>query len=266
MRTSLIGSRGYMLLEFERPIVCFDVETTGTNFDRDRIVQLALIKLYPGGEMNEWQSLFNPGIPIPIESSKIHGITDEQVANMPSFKDQAAILVKGFEGCDVMGYNVDFDIGMVRKEMSRIKGPDPFTGARIIDVFRLYTLKNPRTLSDCYREYTGKELEGAHDAMVDVRATIEAFEGQLRKHEDLPRRVRKLTDLLSTPTNPNAIDPQGKIIWRNGEACIGFGKHNGTPLNQVDKGYLEWILKGQFSPEVHAIVGDALKGVYPTRD
>jgi DNA polymerase-3 subunit epsilon len=126
-------------------------------------------------------------------------------------------------------------------------------------------MMHPRNLTAAYREYCGKELEGAHDALVDVRATVEVLNGQLERHKELPRRVRKLAEMLATPTNKNAIDPAGKFIWRDGEAHIAFGKHNGTPLKDLDRSYLEWMLKGQFSPEVHVIVQDALKGQYPER-
>lgn len=254
-----------MTLEIERPAICFDTETTGPNPEQDRIVQLGLVKLYPSGEHSEWETLVNPGIPIAPEIAEIHGITDDMVSKAPTFNEIAPKIVSGFLGCDIIGYNVEFDIDMVRAEMKRIRGaPDPFEGARIVDVFHIYRSNFPRRLENAVEEYLGEKMEGAHDALVDAKYTLRVLLGQIVRHE-LPKRLSPLRDQIYRP-KPGQLDSRGKLVWRFGEATLAFGKYNGRKLRDVPRDYLTWAVnKGDFPSEVKVILRDALQGRFPSR-
>jgi len=167
-------------------------------------------------------------------------------------------------GIDFCGYNVLFDLKMLRAEMLRAGVTWTYEGAAVVDAHRIYQILEPRDLTSAYARYVGRPREDAHDAGVDVRDTEEVLAGQLAAAPHLPRTVAELA-ALCWPRDPNAVDVAGKIMWRGGEACIAFGKHNGTSLKSVDKGYLQWVLKGDFAADTKRICEDALSGVYPTR-
>jgi DNA polymerase-3 subunit epsilon len=253
------------LLRLERPIAVIDLESTGVLVTMDRIVQIALTIHYPHREPIPWVQLINPGLP--ILNAAIHRITDERVAEAPFFKQVAPALAPKLTNLDFAGYNVTFDLKLLRAEMQRAgvawewETPD----IKVIDAQRIYQIKSPRTLSAAYDEYCGGDLEGAHDAGVDVRATEAVLAGQLTRHADLPRTVKELGDLCYPPSK-DGLDRAGKLVWRGGEACIGFGKHAGKPLKTVEKNYLEWILKNEFPADLTAIVEAALRGTFPTSE
>lgn len=251
------------LLTLTRPLAVLDVESTGTNPEQDRIVQIAITLHYPAKDPVPWSSLVNPTVPIPAESTAVHHLTDEMVKTAHTFKIMAPKLAKALSNVDFCGFNVTFDLRMLKVEMARAGETWNYESAAIIDAFQIYRINHPRTLSAAHIEYVGEPFPDAHDAGVDVAATERVLAGQLSRHT-LPRTVAELA-AYCWPKAADAVDAQRKFMWRGGEACIAFGKHQGTPLRQMDKGYLKWMLAGSFSDETKRIVEDALSGAYPER-
>lgn len=247
------------------PLIVIDLETTGLHKKVDRIVQIALIKLYPDGKENPWSSFVNPGIPIPPEVTETHKITDETVRDSPTFAKLAPELARGFEGCDFAGYNVWFDLGFLEAEFARLTKKKIING-RVFDAYDIYRHYYPRTLTAAVEEYMGVELNGAHDAAVDVRATLNVIEAQLRRHPDLPQSIEEIHRKFSETPQDNWVDPDGKCYWRYGEATINFGDKAGTKLRDMEPGYLRWILNKEFPEPFKQICRDALEGVYPKRN
>lgn len=255
-----------MPLKLTRPLVCFDVETTGTDPKTDRIVQLGLVKTYPDGRVTEWETLVNPRIAIPPEVTAVHGITDEMVRDAPPFPRVAPMIVAGFRDCDIAGYNVTFDLRFLKEELLRCGAPldAGLLDGYVVDGYRIFKEKEPHDLTTAVAKYLGTDHQGAHTALADARATLGVIEAQIA-HYGLPETPQELHAAFFDKVKPGHLDPEGKIAWRNGEACLNFGKYPGMALRKVDHGYLRWIMAGDFSPKVKAIVGDALRGVYPER-
>lgn len=252
------------LLQLERPLVCLDLETTGTSPQRDRIIQIGVVKILPTGEVQEGCQLVNPGMPIPPESTEVHHITDEMVADQPKFRDLATKLHTGLSQCDIAGYNVAFDLGFMREELARCGLQ--LTHGHVVDGFHIFRRYEPRGLTAAMKFFLGEDFPEAHDALADARATVRVIEAQLLRYPDLPRSVEGLHKLLNETVTGGNVDPHGKLIWRNGAAVVNFGKHSGVPLSEVPRPYLEWMLNGDFSPALKAILSNALQGKYPTRN
>ncbi len=252
-----------MKLEITRPIVFFDLEATGVNVMRDRIVEICVIKLQTNGDRTVKTRLINPGIPIPAEVTAIHGITDDDVKNEPSFTQVSKSFYDFLEDCDLGGFNLlKFDIPMLGEEFKRAGLSFSAKERKVIDVQRVFHKREPRTLSAAVKFYCHKELENAHGSEADTCATIDVLEAQFDKYEDLPRTVDEL-DEYCNPQNPNFIDRAGKLRWHNNEVVIGCGQRSGQTLKELasgDTGYLKWILRGDFDEEVKDIVRDALIG------
>lgn len=260
------------LLQLDRPIGTIDAETTGLDPETDRVIQIALTVHYVNRDPISWVSLINPGIPI---VNNVHGITDEMVKEAPTFAQIAPALAPKILNIDLVGANVEFDLGFMHAEMKRAGVAWPWNG-HLIDILQIYYRKFPRNLEAAHREFGGAQgeplpegtsLDGAHDAGVDVRATETVLHGQLHRYPDLPRTVKALSEFCF-PRRANAIDQDGKIIWHEGEACISIGKFakNGPyPLRKLDKGYLEFMSgpKTSFSDEVKQIFRAAIMGVFP---
>lgn len=251
-----------MNLNLSRPIVFFDLETTGVDTFNDRIVQIGAIKIYPDGKREELNELVNPQMNIPKEASDIHGITDEVVANKPTIGDLAEKLATFFSNSDLGGYNVkNFDIPLLMSEFNRIGLEFNTEKVYIADAMAIFRLKEPRTLTAAYKKYCNKDLENAHDAMVDIKASLDVFEGQLAHYDDLPNTLENIHELCF-PADPNSYDAEGKLKFINGNISINFGKHRGKTLQDLamsDSGYLEWIINGNFSEKVKKIVREHLK-------
>lgn len=251
------------LLILERPLVLIDLETTGSSYAHDRIVQICVLKMYPDGTENFWTSLVNPRQPIPITVVKIHGIDDDRVANAPPFGVLAPKLFLGLNGVDTLGYNVKFDTGLLQAEFHR--HGYAYQPGRIVDAFWIYTKFFPRDLSSAVQEYLGRKHDTAHTADGDVLATKDVFEAQLLRH-DLPRNVDALASYLR-PIDPNWLDPDGKLIWKDGEATFNFGrKYNGWMLRKVPIDFLDWMLSNNFSEDLKQIIRNAKKGIFPVRE
>ena len=263
----------------DRPLVFFDLETTGTNMLTDRIVEISVVKLFPDGAREVKTRRINPEMHIPEESSAIHGIYDEDVKDKPVFRQIAQSLYIYLEDCDLGGYNiVKFDVPVLVKEFQRAGLEFDVKNRRIVDAYYLYCKMEPRTLSAAYRKFCGKSLEDAHSAEADTLASLEVFEAEVEKYsrwtsEELPEDVEFTPDLdtihqLCMPKIPDAIDPDGRFKWRAGEAVVGFGRHAGEPLKKIaieNPEFLHWILKADFSTDVKKIASDALKGYFPEK-
>ncbi len=245
-----------------------DLETTGTNRVRDRIIDLALVIIRPDEKRETFTYRVNPGIPIPPAATNIHGIRDEDVADAPSFKDQAPEIRSRLEGCDLAGFNAArYDIPLLCEEFARAGIPFSMEGRRIVDAQILFHLKEPRDLSAALMYYCGAKHDGAHGALDDVEATIQVLEAQLERYPDLPRTVREL-DALCNPREADWVDQGGRLKWEGDEIVINFGAKGGIRLRdlvQKDTGYLNWMLTRDFPEEVKAIIRGALNGQYPVR-
>lgn len=249
------------MLTLSRPLVFFDLETTGVDPYNDRIVQIGVIKLFPDGTQEEKQWLINPGTPIPKEVTAIHGISDEMVKDAPMLGDIAQELHTLFDGVDLGGYNVrNFDIPLLQQEFNRIGLMLDSEHIKVVDPMQIFRIKEPRTLTAAYQKYCGKTLDDAHNAMADVRASLEVLYGQLTMYDDIPTSVDALY-AYCYPADPNAYDAEGKLRFVDGKLVINFGKNRGKTLQELalnDPGYLEWIINGTFSEKVKTAVRQVL--------
>ncbi len=248
-------------LKLVRPLVVFDIESTGVSPRKDRIIELAAIKLMPDGEEISKCWLMNPGVPIPPETTAIHGISDEIVKDCPTFADKAEEIFEFFHGCDLSGFNADrFDIPCLEEEFARVGMAFAPSARKHVDVQRIYHKKEPRDLSAAVRFYLGRNHDGAHGAEADTRATLEVLKAQMAKYSDLPATVDEMDEYL-VPHDPMNADRAGTLRWKDGELTINFGKKKGESLKKLllnEPNYLKWILKGDFDTEVRMIIKDLL--------
>ncbi|WP_066403803.1 3'-5' exonuclease [Flavisolibacter tropicus] len=232
-------------LKLTRPIIFFDLETTGTNTSYDRVIEICAIKLLPDGSQVELYQLLNPTVPIAPEASAVHGFTDEMVVDKPTFGDLADELTTFFEGCDLGGYNIKrFDVPMLMQEFHRFKKyPIIYTEVKLVDAMVIYHSKEKRDLSSAVRFYCEREHEDAHSAKADVLATIDILKHQLLRYEDLEPNTSFLHDYLS---GGSLVDFSGKFVRdENGEVVFNFGMHRGK-LACTELEYLKWMLSGDF--------------------
>ena len=247
-----------MKLNLQNPIIFFDLETTGVDVAKDRIVELCYIKVFPNGNEESKSMRINPGMPIPKKASDVHGITDEDVKDCPLFKDIAADLYKTFEGCDLAGFNSNkFDIPLLCEEFLRQGMDFDVSKRRCIDVQNIYHKLERRTLVAAYQYYCGKDLENAHSALADTRATLEVLEAQLDKYPaDLQNDVKFLADYSKMNNN---VDFAGRIIRdEKGGEVFNFGKHKGRPvldvLLRLDPSYYSWMMQGDFAQNTKQVL------------
>ncbi|MBO5941357.1 MAG: 3'-5' exonuclease [Kiritimatiellae bacterium] len=254
-------------LKLDRPLIVFDIESTGVNPRHDRIIELAAIKLNPDGTEETKTWLLNPSVPIPPETTQIHGISDEDVKDCPTFSERAEEIFDFFENCDISGFNADrFDIPCIEEEFARTGRNFGASQRRHVDVQRIYHRMEPRDLSAAVRFYLGHELVGAHGAEADAKATVEVLKAQMIKYPDLPRTTAEMDEYL-VPHDPLNADRQGMIRWIDGAWCINFGKKKGSRLVNLlatERNYLRWIVNGGFDTEVRQIISEFLEnGVLP---
>lgn len=248
-----------LALKLENPLVVFDIESTGLSPRHDHIIELAAIKVMPDGTEIEKSWLLNPTVPIPPETTKIHGITNEIVKECPTFKERAKEIFEFFRDCDLSGFNADrFDIPMLEEEFARAGWNFAASSRKHVDVQRIYHRMEPRDLSAAVEFYLGRSHAGAHGAEADTRATLEVLKAQMQKYPDLPRDVPTMDEFLA-PHDPMNADRNGMLRWVNGELTINFGRKKGAILRKMlldDPNYLRWIIKGDFDTEVRMIVKD----------
>lgn len=257
-------------LNLTRPLAFFDLETTGVDVEKDRIVQIAIIRVEPDGSRRTFESLVNPERPIPAEASRVHGIKDTDVADKPTFAQLHREVAEFLDGADLAGFNsIRFDTPLLQNEL-RWAGSDLNLGqAKQVDAMKIFHAKEPRNLSAALRFYCDRELIDAHSALADTEATLDILDAQLGRYDDLPRDV----ETLHTFCNPNEgrfVERTRKFAWtEDGQAVFTFGKLKGKTLQEAvqgdGRGYLEWMLNKDFSQEVKDILREALQGVFPTK-
>ncbi len=238
-----------MELNLKRPIIFFDLETTGVSVTHDRIVEISYIKVLPGGQGEERKTMrINPEMPIPAQSSAVHGIYDKDVEACPKFKEVAKQLTQVFQGCDVAGFNSNrFDVPMLQEEFLRAGQNFDFSKCRFVDVQTIFHKKEQRNLIAAYKFYCGKNLEDAHSADADTNATYEVLKAQLDKYPDLENSVEFLSQYSSHNRN---VDFAGRMIYNeNDQPVFNFGKHKGQLVTEVlkrESGYFGWMMNGDF--------------------
>ncbi len=237
-----------MKLNLRNPLIFFDLETTGIDVASDRIVEISYLKVFPNGDEESKTMKVNPTIPIPPKVSAIHGITDEDVRDAPKFSEVARTLSKIFEGCDFAGYNSNkFDIPLLAEEFLRAGVDIDLKKRKFIDIQVIFHKKEQRTLSAAYKFYCDRDLEDAHSAEADTKATYEVLKAQLDRYADLPNDVDELSKYSSQNRN---VDFLGRIIYNeDGVEIFNFGRYKGQPVAEVlkkDPGYYGWMMNGQF--------------------
>ena len=237
-----------MELKLEKPIVFFDLETTGTNIIDDRIVELSYIKVYPDGREESKTLRINPGRHIPAEATAVHHISDADVANAPTFEQVAKDIALVFTDVDIAGFNSNrFDVPLLVEELLRVGVNVDLTKCRFVDVQTIFHKMEQRTLSAAYQFYCGKELDGAHSANADTRATYEVLMAQLDRYDVLQNNIEFLSKFSTQNRN---VDFAGRIIYNDKDVEIfNFGKYKGMPVAEVmvrDSGYYSWIMQGDF--------------------
>lgn len=237
-----------MQLDLKKPLAFFDLETTGINVASDRIVEISILRIEPGGTETWLTRKVNPGIPIPPQVTEIHGISDEDVKDCPSFKELAKEVAAFIEGCDLAGYNaIKFDIPLLAEEFLRCDVDFDIRNRKYIDVQVIFHKKEQRTLSAAYIFYCDKKLTNAHSAEADTRATYEILMAQLDHYSDLENDVDKLAAFSS---QNRLVDLAGRIVMNSkGVEVFNFGKHKGKPVAEILKkepGYYSWMMNGDF--------------------
>ncbi len=255
-------------LSGDRPLVVFDLETTGADRLTDRIVEIAALRFGPGGALATFEARVNPGVKIPREATRIHGISEADVAGAPAFPEIAHQVLEFFSYADLAGYNVRaFDVPVLLREFALANVPFPLEGRRIVDMQTIYFRKEPRDLAAAVRFFAGREHTGAHSALADARASAEVLAGQLLRYEDLPRDVAALHE-LSRPPESRFADADKRFLWRDGEIVFAFSEHRGKTLEEVAEkfpGFLDWMISKSFSEESKQIARDARRGIFPKK-
>jgi DNA polymerase-3 subunit epsilon len=247
-------------LQLKKPLAFFDLETTGIQINRDRIVEISIAKAHPDGSVEVKTRRVNPGIPIPLEASLVHGIYDEDVKDEPSFRMVARSLATFLDGCDLAGFNSNrFDVPMLVEEMLRAEVDFDMKNRNLVDAQRIFHLMEPRNLTAAYQFYCGKELIGAHGAEADVLATLEVLNAQVKHYATRSTKdaegnevfpIQNDMDKLHELSASNSIDFANRMVYNKERvACFNFGKHIGKPVLEIlksDPSYYDWMMKGDF--------------------
>ena len=237
-----------MNLNLTKPICFFDLETTGINITNDRIVEISILKVHPDGKEERYTRLVNPTIPIPAEVTKVHGITDADVADKPTFKELAKDIYNMIKDSDLGGFNSNrFDIPLLAEEMLRAEVDFDMKNRVSVDVQTIFHKMEQRTLSAAYKFYCDKNLDDAHSAEADTYATYEVLKAQLSKYKELENDTKFLAEFSS---RKQFADFAGFIVFnKNNEECFSFGKHKGKRVEDVlndEPGYFGWLLDADF--------------------
>jgi len=259
-----------MQLNLTKPLAFFDLETTGINVSKDRIVEISVLKVMPDGSEISKTWLVNPTIPIPEKTSKIHGIYDKDVKDKPTFAELAKEISDFFDNSDLAGYNSNkFDVPLLIEEFLRVDFDFDVKKRRLIDGQVIFFKKEPRTLGAAYKFYCDKKLENAHTAEADVYATYEVLKAQIERYDDLKNDVNQISKFSS---QKKSADFAGMIIFNDsGKETFNFGKHKGKTVEEVfekQPGYYNWIMNADFplytkkvltAVKLRASFGDAVK-------
>lgn len=247
-----------MILDLERPIIVFDIESTGLSVAEDRIVEISVIKVHPDGSREHKTRRVNPEMHIPEESRMIHGISDEDVKDCPTFRQIAKSLAEWMSGCDIAGFNsLKFDIPLLAEEFLRADIEFDFRQCQMIDVQNIFHKMEPRNLVAAYRFYCNKELDKAHSAEGDSLATLEVLEAQVQRYPELKNDVKFLA---SFSERANIVDFAGRIARNSSdEPIFNFGKHKGKRVIDVfnsEPSYYDWMMKGEFTRDTKQVITD----------
>ncbi len=254
-------------MKLSNTLVVLDLETTGTWVERDRIIEIAMIKRTPDGQQETYDKRVNPGMPIPGVVSDLTGITNEDVKDAPAFKDIAGEVVAFIQGCDIAGFNVArFDLPLLQREISDAGVRFNATGIKVYDAQKVFHLNEKRDLTAAYDFYCQKNLDNAHSALADTQATLEILEAQVVRYGEEAQALEALSKFEYKQT-AEFLDDERKFRWWNGKPYMMFGKYaRKSSLQEVartDPGYLEWILSAKFSEEIKTLVSNALQGHFP---
>ena len=237
-----------MKLNLKNPLIFFDLETTGMGIATDRIVEISYLKIFPDQREESKTYRVNPTIPIPPETTAIHGIRDEDIKDAPTFNEIARTLANSFEGCDFAGYNSNkFDLPLLAEEFIRANIDFDLKKRKFIDVQVIFYKKEQRTLSAAYQFYCNKDLTNAHSAEADTRATYEVLQAQLDMYPDLQNDIDKLSEYSA---HTRTVDFVGRIVYNDkDEEVFNFGKYKGQTVTSVlarDPSYYPWMMNGDF--------------------
>jgi DNA polymerase III subunit epsilon len=237
-----------MSLQLQRPVAFIDLETTGVNLSTDRVIEIAIVKIMPDGSRQVKRKFLNPEMPIPAQSTDIHGITDNMVKDAPTFKQSANELKQFIENCDLGGYNSNrFDIPLLMEEFLRSGIELDLTKRKMVDVQHIFYTMEPRTLTAAYKFYCNKELEGAHSAEHDINATIDVLLSQIQRYPQLGNSVDSILGVIG---EEKIVDYARRFLFDDkGVEVFNFGKHKGKPVVDILKAepqYYDWMMRGDF--------------------
>lgn len=255
--------------KLEKPLVFLDLEATGLDVKEDRIVEFSAVKIHPDGRRAWYTTRLNPEVPIPMEATAIHGISDADVRASPTFRDLAKEIYTFLMGCDLGGFGVSrYDLHLLAQEFKRAGYDFTDKERRVIDAQTIFHKQEPRDLTAALKFFTGRDLVGAHGARADCEASLDVFLAQLERYQDLPREVATL-HAFCNQSDERFVDPHGRLFWKHGEACFNFGKYRSKTLQEIalsDPRYLEWLVgEGKSSPDLLEIYRQALRGFYPQK-
>lgn len=254
-------------MRLRRPLVALDLETTGTWTEKDRIVEIAMVRLDPQGRRDRLESRVNPGMPIPLRVAQITGITDGDVKDAPRFEEIAPRVLAFVAEADLGGFNVErFDLPILEREFYEAGLKFEWRTRTIYDALRIYHLREKRDLKAAYQFYCGKMLTNGHTAMGDTEATLEILEAQIQHYGNPEEGIESLRDLNAERAD-DYFDREKKFRWWNGELYPSFGKygrkHSLKEIAQKDPGYLQWLLTTDFDEEVKTMIRKVLQGYAP---
>lgn len=252
-----------MNIELQRPLAFIDLETTGINLGTDRIVEIAIVKIMPDGSRLVKRKLINPEMPIPGESTAVHGITDEMVKDAPTFRQAANEIKQFLENCDISGYNSNkFDIPLLVEEFLRVGLDLKTDGRKLLDVQKIFHMMEPRTLSAAYRFYCQKELIDAHSAEADATATWEVLDAQIARYPALGNTIESVFKVIG---EDEVVDFARRMVVQNGKVVFNFGKHKGKEVEWVlrnERSYYDWMMQGDFPQHTKLKLTEIFHKVY----
>lgn len=253
-----------MNLSLTKPLAFFDLETTGVNVSKDRIVEISVLKVLPSGEKEKLTKRCNPEIPIPIEASEVHGIYDFDVMNAPTFKELAPEIADFIGDADLAGYNSNrFDVPLLVEEFLRVGVDFEMKGRKMVDVQSIFYKQEQRTLEAALKFYCDKTLENAHSAEADIEATFDVLEAQIARYEDVQGDVDFLSEY--TEMRGELVDFAGRFVYNTDkEPCFNFGKHKGRPITEVlrrEPSYYSWMMQGDFPAYTKKVLQDIKESI-----